>query len=62
MDINLLLILIRQMAALTRRALTEVYTVPVLLVIILTRPIPAPIPVEGAYRSARSGQRSHSAG
>jgi len=31
-DINLLLILIRQMAALVRRALTEVCTVPVLLV------------------------------
>jgi len=31
-DINLLLILIRQMAALVRRALAEVYTVLVLLV------------------------------
>ena len=31
-DINLLLILIRQMAALARRALAEVCTVPVLLV------------------------------
>jgi len=33
MDINLLLILIRQMAALARRALAEVCTVPVLLVV-----------------------------
>jgi len=32
-DINLLLILIRQMAALVRRALAEVYTVPLLLVL-----------------------------
>jgi len=31
-DLNLLLMLIRQMAALVRRALAEVYTVPVLLV------------------------------
>jgi len=31
-DVNLLLILIRQMAALVRRALAEVCTVPVLLV------------------------------
>ena len=34
-DINLLLILIRQMAALVRRALVEVCTVPVLLVSLL---------------------------
>jgi len=34
MDINLLLILIRQMAALVRCALVEVCTVPVLLVVI----------------------------
>jgi len=32
-DINLLLILIRQMAALVRRALAEVCTVPMLLVL-----------------------------
>jgi len=32
-DINLLLILIRQMTALARRALVEVCTVPVLLVV-----------------------------
>ena len=32
-DVNLLLILIRQMASLVRRALTEVYTIPVLLVL-----------------------------
>jgi len=32
-DINLLLILIRQMVALVRRALAEVYTDPVLLVL-----------------------------
>ena len=37
-DINLLLILIRWMAALVKRALAEVCTVPVLLVIII-RPI-----------------------
>jgi len=33
---NLLLLLIRQMAALVRRALAEVRTVPLLLVIIVT--------------------------
>jgi len=33
-DINLLLILIREMAALVRRALAEVCTVPVLLVLV----------------------------
>ena len=33
-DINLLLILIRQIAALARRALAEVCTIPVLLVFI----------------------------
>jgi len=39
-DINLLLILIRQMVALVRRALAEVCTLPVLLVIISTRKPP----------------------
>jgi len=39
MGINLLLILIRQMAALVRRALAEVCTVAVLLVIFLLEQI-----------------------
>jgi len=37
-DINLLLILIHQMAALVRRAMAEVCCVPVLLVLSLFRP------------------------